>query len=129
MMMTSETRKSLIDWLPFHERLQCVRLRGRYANLSIIAVYAPTSEANVDVKDFYSHLQCLVDKTALQDILILGDLNAQVGSCNVDLKRVLGQNGCGVLNENGQHLVDFCTMNKLIVGNTLFRHKDIHKKT
>ena len=37
--------------------------------------------------------------------------------------------GCGVKNENGEQLVDFCLSNNIVIGGTIFPHLDIHKLT
>lgn len=42
---------------------------------------------------------------------------------------LLGRHGCGVQNNNGEHLVDFCLENNCIIGGTIFPQKDIHKLT
>ena len=39
----------------------------------------------------------------------------------------MGKQGFGTINDNGERLYDFCQENDLIVGGTLFQHKDIHK--
>lgn len=39
------------------------------------------------------------------------------------------QHGKGEMNENGQLFVDFCAENNLVIGGTIFRHKNIHKTT
>ena len=33
------------------------------------------------------------------------------------------------MNENGELLTDFCTANELVIGGTLFPHKECHKAT
>ncbi|XP_063434910.1 uncharacterized protein LOC134715874 [Mytilus trossulus] len=41
----------------------------------------------------------------------------------------MGRHGCGECNENGGLLVDLCGLNDLVIGGSLFPHKDIHKLT
>ncbi|VDI59975.1 Hypothetical predicted protein [Mytilus galloprovincialis] len=59
----------------------------------------------------------------------MGDMNAKVGFDNTGYERVMGTHGCGKINENGERLVDFCSTNNLVVGGSIFPHKDIHKLT
>lgn len=54
-------------------------------------------------------------------------MNAEVESENTTFERVLGR-GCGTINDNGERLVDMC-YNNVVIGNTIFPHKDIHKLT
>jgi len=53
----------------------------------------------------------------------MGDLNAKVGADNSGSDRVMGRHGCGIINENGERLVEFCTSNDLVTGSTLFHTK------
>ncbi len=39
----------------------------------------------------------------------------------------MGSHGCGVINNNGELLVDFWQNNNLVIGGTIFPHKDKHK--
>ena len=41
----------------------------------------------------------------------------------------MGRHGCGNCNENGKLLIDLCGINDLVIGGSLFPHKDIHKLT
>ena len=41
----------------------------------------------------------------------------------------MGKHGLGTINENEELLVDFCGDNDLVIGGTLFLHKNIHKIT
>ena len=41
----------------------------------------------------------------------------------------MGKHGCGVMNDNGERLVDFCLNNNYVIGGTIFAHRDIHKLT
>lgn len=52
----------------------------------------------------------------------MGDLSAKVGRNNAIIERVMGREfkGLGEANENGKKLVDFCTLNNLTIGGTLF---------
>ena len=63
------------------------------------------------------------------DIIIVGDLNAKVGQDNEGLEHVMGRHGLGERNENGQLFVDFCAGHDLVIGGTIFPHKDCHKVT
>ena len=66
----------------------------------------------------------------MQDlIIIMGDLDAKVGTDNSGSDRVMGGHGSGIIDENGERLVEFCTTNNLVIGGTLFPHREIHKVT
>ena len=59
-----------------------VRFQGKPFNITIIQVYALTSNAEeAEVEQFYQDLQDLLELTPQKDILfIIGDWNAKVGS-------------------------------------------------
>ena len=59
-----------------------VRLQGKSFNITVIQVYAPTSNAEeAEVQWFYEDLQDLLLLTLQNDVLfIIGDWNAKVGS-------------------------------------------------
>ena len=59
-----------------------VRLQGKPFNITVIQVYAPTSNAEeAEVERFYEDPQDLLELTPKKDILfIIGDGNEKVGS-------------------------------------------------
>ena len=83
-----------------------VRFQGKPFNITVIQVYAPTSNAEeTEVKWFYEDLQDLVELTPQKDVLfIIGDWDAKVGS--QETPRVTGKFGLGMQNEAGQRLIE-----------------------
>ena len=67
-----------------------VRFQGKPFNITVIQVYAPTSNAQeAEDERFYGDLQDLLELTAKKDVLfIIGDWNAKVGS-----QEILGVGG------------------------------------
>ena len=59
-----------------------VRLQGKPFNITVIQVYAPTSNAEeAEVERYYEDLQDLIELTPKKYVLfIIGDWNAKVGS-------------------------------------------------
>ena len=107
------------------------RFESRFQRVTIVMCYSPTNTAEEADKDhFYAQLQSTIDKTPKRDMLILmGDLNAKIGSNNTDRERVMVRHGDGNMNENGELLADFCAINNLTVGGALFLHKTCQKVT
>ena len=128
---TREVHKSLLEWKPISERIIKARYNSKFAKLSVIVCYAPTEDAEDEEKDtFYDELQAAVDETPTHDVLlIMGDLNAKVGIDNQGKENTMGTQGLGVANDNGDRLTSFCQENKLVIGGTIFEHKNIHKVT
>ena len=107
-----------------NERMILVRFQGKPFNITVIQVYAPTSNAEeAEVGWFYEDLQDLLELTTPKDVLfVIGDWNAKVGS--QEIPGVTGKFGLGVQNEAGQGLIYFCQENALVIANTLFQqHK------
>ena len=101
-----------------------VRLQCKPFNITVIQVYAPTSNAEeAEVERFYEHLQDLLELTPRKDVLfIIGNWNAKVGS--QETPGVTGKFGLGTWNEAAQRLIEFCQENALVIANTLFQqHK------
>ena len=101
-----------------------VRFQGKPFNITVIQVYAPTSNAEEAVVErFYEDLQDLLELTPKKDVLFIrGHWNAKVGS--QETPGVTGKFVLGIRNEAGQSLIELCQENTLVIANTLFpQHK------
>ena len=92
-----------------------VRFQDKPFNITVIQVYAPTSNAEeVEVEWFYEDLKDLLELTPQNNLLfIIRDRNAKVGS--QETLGVRGKFGLGVQNEAGQRLTEFCQKNALVI--------------
>ena len=101
-----------------------VHFQGKPFNITVIQVYAPTSNAEeAEVERFYEDLQDLLELKPKKDVLfITGVWNTKIGS--QETPGVTGNFSCGVQNEAGQRLLEFCRKNALIIANMLVQqHK------
>ena len=96
-----------------------VHFQGKPFNITVIQVYAPTSNA-AEAEPFYEDLQDLLELTPKKDVLfIIGNWNANIG--RQETPGVTGKCGLGIRNEAGQRLIAFCQKNALVIANTLFQ--------
>ena len=80
-----------------------VCFQGKPFNITVIQVYAPTTNAE-EAEQFYEDLQDLLQLTPKKDVLfIIGDWNAKVGG--QETPGVTGKFGFGIRNEAGQRLI------------------------
>ena len=131
LLISKKLSKSLIGWTPLGSRLLKARFNSKYTKLTVIVCYAPTNTAEEEDKDdFYRQLQAAVETVPAHDmLLVLGDMNARTGPDNRGKEIYMGKHGMGVLNDNGERLIGLCEQNDLIIGGTIFPHKNIHKIT
>ena len=120
-----------MEWEPINERLIKARFNSKHCKLTIIQCYAPTNDSEDLVKgDWYEQLQAEVTTVPQHDmLLVMGDMNAKVGSDNTDRESATASQGCGTINNNGEILVNFCLNNNCAIGGTIFQQKGIHKLT
>ena len=124
MMVNKRDRKAVLQCNLKKDRMISVHLQDKPFNITVIQVYASTSNAEeAKVEQFYEDLQDLLEQTPKKDVLfIIGDWNAKVGS--QETPGVTGKFGLGMWNEAGQRLTELCQENALVIANTLFQqHK------
>jgi exonuclease III len=93
-----------------------VILRGRWCDIIVLNVHAPTEDKIEDMKDrFYEELECVYDKFPKYHMkIILGDFNAKVGREDI-LKPTIGNDSLHeISNDHGVRVVNFGSSKNLI---------------
>ena len=108
-----------------NDRMISVCLQGKPFNITVIQVYAPTSNAEeAEVEWFYDDLQDLLELTPKKDVLfIIGDWNAKIGS--QETPGVTGKFGLEIWNEARQRLIEFHNKHLLPTTQEKTLHMDI----
>lgn len=128
--INKEWKKGIQSWEFISERILKIELKNIIQEtVTAIIVYGPNDNGKAEEKDnFWMKLQETVE-TSKGKILILGDFNSRVGNNNEGIEEIMGIFGEQEKNNNGDRMIDFCLMNNLVISNSTFKHKDIHKFT
>ena len=79
-MVNKRVRNAVLGCNLKDDRMISIRLQGKPFSITVIQVYAPTSNTE-EAERFYEDLQDLLEVTPKKDVLfIIGDWNAKVGS-------------------------------------------------
>ena len=81
-------------------------LKGKFNNISVISIYAPTEDGIEEEKvEFYENLESLINALPKYDTkLIMGDANAKIGR-DVCWEKTVGKHSLHeITNENGNRL-------------------------
>ena len=81
-MVNKRIRNAVLGCSLKNDRMISVRLQGKLFNITVIQVYASTTDAEeAEIEWFYDNLQDLLELTPPKDVLfIIGGWNAKVGS-------------------------------------------------
>ena len=81
-MVNKRVQNAVLGFNLKNDRMISVCFQGKPFNMTVIQVYAPTSNAEkAEVEQFYDDLQDLLELTSRKGVLfIIGDWNAKVGS-------------------------------------------------
>ncbi|XP_037774603.1 craniofacial development protein 2-like [Penaeus monodon] len=106
-------------------RILSLRLSTFSGPVNILSIYAPTLCSSAETKDqFYEELDTTIrDIPAMEQLYLLGDFNARVGSDRDSWPSCIGHFGIGKMNENGQRLLELCSYHDLCITNTFFATK------
>ena len=108
LLLSNVVARSVIGFHGISDRIIIVKLFSKPFNLSIIQVYAPTSASSEEkIEAFYNDLDVAYKQCGSQEIVVvMGGLNAKVGTEQDPQKVVVGQHGLGERNERGDLWVD-----------------------
>ena len=125
-LMTEEVAKCLMGYWAVSSRVIVVKIKASPFNITVIQVYAPTSDhSDEEIEEFYEQLDTAKRQAGSQEIVIvMGDLNAKVG--RGPSGSTVGPFGLGVRNERGERLAEWCEVNEQVLCNTWFRHHRRH---
>ena len=93
LLLTPEATRALLSWEPVSPRIITARFNSRGRKVTILQCYAPKNTSALERKEeFYEQIQATMDKIPKRDLKILmGDLNAKVGSDNTDKELIMGR--------------------------------------
>ena len=121
-----EIIRCILSCTPVSSRIITIRVSAKPKNITIIQVYAPTTDhEDQEVEEFYEELENAIKKVPKKDIIIVqGDFNAKVGpDAYENWAGTVGQYGTGDTNDRGLRLLEFASSQRLTIGNTLYPHK------
>ena len=133
LMLSRTAQRALIGWEAHGPRIMTASFhtKKKRINMDIIQCYSPTNDSEEEEKEaFYDRLSTIIQGRSKRNIVIvMGDFNAKVSSDNRGYEEIMGRQGLGEMNDNGERFADLCAENNLVIGGSVFHHRRIHKAT
>ena len=129
LLVSERVKERVVEWKEVSSRMMWVKVKWGCEVWVFLSVYGPGAEKSDDERnDFWNAISgCIASFGVNCQVVVLGDLNARVGDEMVG--RVLGRYGVPGMNENGVRLIEMCLEHELVIGNSMFKKKDIKKYT
>jgi hypothetical protein len=114
-----------------NDKMSYMVLRGRWCNIIVLNVYAPTEEKSDGSEDsFYEKLEQVFDHfPEYHTKILLGDFIAKLGKEDTFKPKIGNESLCDDSNDNGVRVVNVATSKNLVVKSTMFPLRIIHKCT
>lgn len=116
-------------WKSINERILTLEVGKGKSLRTIVVVYGPDENESKNEKDKFWYILQETYENKRGKLIMAGDFNARVGKDADKWKGVIGKHGEDKQNNNGTRLLEFCVDNNLLIMNTIFQHKEIHKYT
>lgn len=126
-LINEKQKNNINSWEAVNERILKVELKYKTHIETIRAVYGPSEDEKADKKEeFWQELSLTLDSAKGRDFIV-GDFNGRVGKHDNIYNTIIGKYGEETVNNNGKRLINFCQNYDLIITNTFYQHKQIHK--
>lgn len=123
--MHPETAKHIIHTNYISERIILVQIKEGSRTTTIVQTYAPCNDSynEDDRKEYFDKLSDILNSVSeSDDLIVMGDFNGRIGT-----RRSPWEEGMGpfsdkdtVCNSNGEHLLNLCSQQGLIITNSFF---------
>lgn len=116
----------ILSCTPISNRIISIRVSAKPKNVTIIQVYAPTSDhEDQEVEAFYEQVENVTKKVPKKDIIIIqGYFNAKIGPHVFEIWiGTVSQYGTSETNDRGLRALEFASSQRLTIANTLYQHK------
>ena len=129
LIVKEELKGYIRKWKEVSPRIMWVKMRFGADSWVFVSAYGPGSErTEEEAEAFWDELRvCVQGFRGNEKVVVLGDLNARVGS--IAIPGIIGDFGVDGVNENGERMLGMCGECEMAVGNTYFKKKMIHKIT
>jgi hypothetical protein len=113
------------------DRMSYVDLRGRWCNIIVLNVHAPSEEKSDDTKDsIYEESEQVFDHFPEHHMkILLGVFSAKMERENIFNPTIGNDSLHQDSNDNGFRIINFSTTNNVVIKSTMFPHRNIHKYT
>jgi hypothetical protein len=113
------------------DRMSYITLRSNFRDIIVLNVHAPTEDkSDVFKESFYEELKRVLDKFPKYHMkILLRDFNAKVGRKDIFKPTIWNVSVHEIINDNGVTVVNFTSPKIIIIKNTVFPHRNIHKYT
>ncbi|KAJ8704650.1 hypothetical protein PYW07_011838 [Mythimna separata] len=125
-------KKQIIGFEGISDRIALLHLNlpKQPKKWTVIQVYSPTEQAtSTEILDFYDKLRVVMENHSENNIVLMGDFNAQVGARVAGEEHIIGKYGRGKRSKNGEKLVELLLEQNLTLLNSMYRKKTKSKWT
>jgi hypothetical protein len=126
LLLVKQRKHLILDFQAKSHRTCRLRIKGKFFSYSLICAHSPIE----DKDPFYDELDEIYSECPRRDCkIIIGAMNAKVGNEDVYRSFIGKYSLHNKTRDNGMRLINFASSRNMVVGSTMFSHKDIHKRT
>ena len=127
-MTSRKAEHALFKWNPVNQRIMAHFTQNTLRSQSF-GYMGPQMRQVMKTRIQVLQTAAITDSIHKHDqLIVMPDLNAKVGEVNESCKSIMGKHGVRVTKENTDKLLEFSSLNNLVITGTIFPHQ-IHKLT